>query len=97
MKNKNVEVLMETRSPVDKKMLKDNLSFFKFQTRSPVDRRRVKDRRSLLKQEYLNPNHERRVNVIDRRILGDRRGMLSRCYEYFVRKRALIFKRTPFA
>ena len=48
-----------------------------FQTRSPVDRRRVKDRRLSLKQEYLDHNPERRVNMINRRIHGDRRGLLS--------------------
>ena len=97
MKHKNVEELFETHPPVDRQFVKDNLSFFKFQIRSPVDRRRVKDRRSPLKQEYLNPKHERRVNKVDRRTLGDRRGIFSRCYEYVVRKRALIFKRIPFA
>ncbi len=65
-------------------------------TRSPVDRRKVKDRRSFLKQGYLGHKPERRANMIGRRMLGDRRGMLSRYYKYFVGKSALIFKRTPF-
>jgi hypothetical protein len=47
-----------------------------FQTRLPVDRRRVKDRRFFLKQECLDHNPERRVNMIDRRMLGDRRKVL---------------------
>ncbi len=65
-------------------------------TRSHVDRRRVKDRRSLLKQEGLAHNPERRANMIGRRMIGDRRGMLSRYYEYFVGKSALVFKRKYF-
>jgi hypothetical protein len=48
-----------------------------FQTRSHVDRRQFKDRRLSLKQEYLDHNPERRVNMIDRRMLGNRRGMVS--------------------
>jgi hypothetical protein len=54
-----------------------------FQTRSLVDRRRVEDRRLFLKHEYLDHNPERRVNMIKRRMLGDRRGLLSEimsCY-----------------
>ena len=66
-------------------------------TRSPVDRQRVKDRRSSLKQEGLDHYPERRVNMIKRRRLGDRRGILSRYYKYFVEKSSLIFKRTPLA
>ena len=44
-----------------------------FQTRLPVDRRKVEDRRLFLNQEYLDHNPERRVNMIGRRMLGDRR------------------------
>jgi hypothetical protein len=94
---KNVKAISKTRSPVDRQMVKDNLSFFKFQTRSPVDRRRVKDRRSFLKTESIAHYPERRVSMINRRRLRDRRGILSRYYEYFVGKSALIFKRTPLA
>ena len=65
-------------------------------TRSHVDRRRVKDRRSFLKQEGLAHNSERRANMIGRRMIGDRRGMLPRYYQYFVGKSALIFKRKYF-
>jgi hypothetical protein len=96
MGNKNVEVTSKTRSPYDRQRVKDSLSFFKLQTRSPVDRRRVKDRRSFLKQEGLAHYPERRAKMIGRRIIRDRRGMLSRYYEYFVGKSALIFKRTLF-
>jgi hypothetical protein len=97
MENKNVEATSNTRSPYDRQRVKDSLSFFKLQTRSHVDRRRVKDRRSSLKKEGLAHYPERRVNMIKRRMLGDRRGILSRYYKYFVGKSALIFKRTPFA
>ena len=96
MKNNNAEVIIKTRSPVDRRRVKDRRSFFKLQTRSPVDRRRVKERRSFLKQEGLAHNPERRANMIGRRMIGDRRGMLSRYYKYFVGKSALIFKRMPF-
>ena len=96
MENKNVEAISNTRSPFDRQRAKDSLSFFKLQTRRPVDRRRVKDRRSSLKQEGLDHYPERRVNMIKRRMLGDRRAMLYRCYKYFVGKSVLIFKRTPF-
>ena len=65
-------------------------------TRSPLDRRRVKDRRSILKQGYLGHNPERRANMVGRRMIGDRRGYLSRYYEDFFEKSSLIFKRTPF-
>ena len=96
MENNNVEVIIKTRSPVDRSRVKDRRSFFKLQTRSPVDRRRVKDRRSFLKQKSLGHKPERRANMIGRRMIGDRRGMLSRYYEYFLEKSSLIFKRTPF-
>ena len=97
MRNNNVKVISRTRSPFDRERVKDSLSFFKLQTRSPVDRRRVKDRRSSLKKEGLDHYPERRVNMIKRRRLGDRRGILSRYYKYFVGKSSLIFKRTPLA
>jgi hypothetical protein len=97
MANNNAKVIIKTRSPFDRQGVKDSLSFFKFQTRSHVDRRRVKDRRSFLKTESIAHYPDRRVNMIKRRRLGDRRGMLSRYYNYFVGKSALIFKRTPLA
>jgi hypothetical protein len=117
MKNNNAEVIIKTRSPVDRRRVKDRRSFFKLQTRSPVDRRRVKDRlsffklqtrqpvnrrrvndrRLFLKQGYLGHKPERRSNMICRRMIGERRGLLSQYYEYFLEKSALIFKRTPLA
>ena len=96
MANNKAEGICKARSPVERQRVKDSLSFFKLQTRSPVDRRRVKDRRSFLKQEGLAHNPERRANMIGRRMIGDRREMLSRYYKYFVEKSALIFKRMPF-
>ena len=96
MGNNNVEAISKAPSSVDRQRVKDSLSFFKLQTRSPVDRRRVKDRRSFFKQEGLSHNPERRANMFGRRMIGDRRGMLSRYYKYFVGKSALIFKRMPF-
>ena len=86
---------LKTRSSVDRRRVKDRLSFFKLQTRRPVDRRRVKDRLSFFKQEYLDHNPERRANMVGRRMIGDRRVMFSRYYEYFLERSALIFKRTP--
>ena len=97
MENNKGEVITNTRSHFDRQRVKDGLSFFKLQARSPVDRRRVMDRRLYIKQEYLGHNPERRANMIGRRMIKDRRGMLSRYYEYFVGKSALIFKRMPLA
>jgi hypothetical protein len=48
-----------------------------FYTRRPVDRRQFKDRRFFPRHEDLDHKPERRVNMIDRRILGDRRGLVS--------------------
>jgi hypothetical protein len=96
MGNNNAETISKTRSFFDRQRVKDKRSFFKLQTRLPVDRRRVQDRRSFIKQEGLDHNPERRVNMIGRRMIRDRRGMLSRYYESFLKKSALIFKRTPF-
>jgi hypothetical protein len=45
-------------------------------SRRHVDRRRVKDRRLSLKQEYLDHKPERRVNMTNRRVHGDRRGVV---------------------
>jgi hypothetical protein len=52
-------------------------------TRSLVDRRRVEDRRLFLKHEYLDHNPERRVNMIKRRMLGDRRELLTEIMNTF--------------
>ena len=59
--------------------MKDKYAEVIFQTctRSPVDRRKVKDRRLFIKQKYLYHIPERRVNIIDRRMLSDRRGLFS--------------------
>ena len=46
-------------------------------TRRHVDRRRVEESRLSLKQEYLDHKPERRVNMINRRIHGDRRRVVS--------------------
>jgi len=70
--------------------------YIPFCSRRHVDRRRVKDRRSILKQGYLGHNPERRANMVGRRIIGDRRGLLSRYYEDFFEKSSLIFKRKFF-
>jgi hypothetical protein len=62
-------------------MVKNNAEVI-FQARLPVDRRRVEDRRLSLKQEYLD-NPERRVNMIKRRMLGDRRNLLPEIMNTF--------------
>ena len=62
-------------------MVKNNAEVI-FQTRLPVDRRRLEDRRLSLKQEYLD-NPERRVNMIKRRMLGDRRKLLPEIMNTF--------------
>ena len=56
--------------------MKKNNAEVIFQTRSPVDRRRVGGRRLFREQEYLDHNPERRVNMIGRRMIGDRRRLL---------------------
>jgi hypothetical protein len=96
MRNNNVRVISRTRSPFERERVKDSLSFFKLQTRSHVDRRKVKDRRSSHRKEFLTHIPERRANMVGRRMIGDRRGMLSRYYEYVVEKSALIIKRKYF-
>ena len=52
-------------------------------TRSPVDRRKVKERRLFLKQGSLDHIPERRVNMINRRMLSDRRGLFSEMMDTF--------------
>ena len=47
-----------------------------FCSRRHVDRRRVKNRRLFFKQEYLDHKPERRINMIVRRLFGDRRRMI---------------------
>ena len=54
--------------------------------RRPVDRRQFKDRRLFLEQEYLEHTSERRINMIDRRMLGDRRKLISEVKNTFWKK-----------
>ena len=54
--------------------------------RRPVDRRQFKDRRFFPRHEDLDHKPERRVNMIDRRILGDRRKLLSEVKNTFWKK-----------
>ena len=54
--------------------------------RRPVDRRKVVDRRFFIKQEYLDHNPERRINMIDRRMLDDRRKLISEVKNTFWKK-----------
>ena len=54
-----------------------------FLTRQPDDRRRVGGRRLFRKQEGLDHNSERRVNMIKRRMLGDRREFLPEVMNTF--------------
>ena len=53
-----------------------------FYTRRTVDRRRVGGRRLFLKLEYLD-NLDRRVNMIGRRMLGDRRSVVPEILNTF--------------
>ena len=92
MRNNHVKVISRTRSPFDRDRAKDSLSFFKLQTRSHTDRRKVKDRRSSHRKEFLTHIPERRANMVGRRMISDRRGVISRYYEYFVGKSATVFK-----
>ena len=96
MGDNNDKVTSKTRSPYDRDRAKDKLSFFKLQTRTPLDRRRVKDRRSDHREEFIGHIPERRKNMVGRRLIKDRRGMLSRYYEYVAGKSAMIFKRKYF-
>ena len=54
-----------------------------FQIRSTVDRRRFNDRRLVQKKGYLDQNPERRVNKVDRRMLRERRKLVSEIMEAF--------------
>ena len=63
--------------------MENNNSEVIFQTRAHVERRKVKDRRLFLKQEYLDHIPERRVNMINRRMLSDRRGLFSEIMDTF--------------
>jgi hypothetical protein len=57
-----------------------------FYTRRPVDRRQFKDRRFFPRHEDLDHAPERRVNMIDRRMLGDRRKLISEVKNTFWKK-----------
>ena len=57
-----------------------------FQTRSSDDRRRVGGRRLFREQEYLDHNPERRINLFERRMIEDRRGLLSDALNTFWKK-----------
>jgi hypothetical protein len=54
-----------------------------FQTRSSDDRRRFEDRRFYTRHEDLDHNPERRVNMIGRRMLGDRRSVVPEILNTF--------------
>ena len=63
--------------------MKNNNPEVIFKIRSHVDRRRLKDRRLSLKQEYLDHKPERRVDLNDRRMLGERRELLPEILNTF--------------
>ena len=54
-----------------------------FNTRRTVDRRKFKDRRFFPRHEDLDHAPERRVNMFDRRILGDRRRLFPESMKTF--------------
>ena len=56
--------------------MEKNFGTMSFCSRRLVYRRRVEDRRLFLKQEYPDHKPERRVNIIKRRMLGNRRKLL---------------------
>ena len=57
-----------------------------FQTRSSDDRRRFEDRRFYTRHEDLDQDPARRVNIIKRRMLGDRRKVLPEIMNTFWEK-----------
>ena len=57
-----------------------------FYIRRPVDRRQFKDRRFFPRHEDLDHKPERRVNMIDRRMLGDRRKLIPEVKNTFWKK-----------
>ena len=54
-----------------------------FQIRLPVDRRMAVNRRLFLRHEFLDHSPERRVNIITRRMHGDRRKVLPEIMNTF--------------
>ena len=63
MGNNNVEVIIKTRLPVDRRM--------------------AVDRRLFLRYKFLDHNSERRVNIINRRMHGDRRELFPEILNTF--------------
>ena len=63
--------------------MEKNFGTIAYYIRRPDDRRKFKDRRLLLKHEYFDNNPERRINMIDRRVLGDRRKVLTKVVNPF--------------
>jgi hypothetical protein len=57
-----------------------------FQTRLPVDRRIAVDRRLFFRHEFLDCNPERRVDIINRRMHGNRRELLPEITNTFWEK-----------
>jgi hypothetical protein len=57
--------------------------YMSFYTRRPVDRRRVKNKRFFPKQENLDHNPGRKINMIERRMFGDRRGLFPEIMDTF--------------
>ena len=64
-------------------VLEKDFGSINFYTRRPVDRRKVRIRRLFLDQKYLDHNPERRINIVDRRMLGDRRKVLPEIMNTF--------------
>ena len=63
--------------------MKGNYAEVIFCTRQHFFRRKFKDRRLFLEQESLYHIPERRVNMINRRMLSDRRGLFSEIMDTF--------------
>jgi hypothetical protein len=92
MINNNGEVIIKTRSPFDRRRVKDRRSFFKLQTILPVNRRSVKDRRSFFTLKTRSTVDRRRVkdrlsffklqtrSSVDMRKVKDRRLFLKQEY-----------------
>ena len=66
--------------------MEKNFKEIVYYIRRPVDRRQFKDRRFFPRHEDIDHAPERRVNMIDRRTLGDRRKFLSEVKNTFWEK-----------
>ena len=66
--------------------MEKNFGAMSFCSRRLVYRRRVEDRRLFFKQEYSDHKPERRVNIIKRRMLGNRRKLLPEIMDTFWKK-----------